>query len=91
MADNGATIADAHGDYDDWIELYNTTSNTISLDNLYLSDSYTSTQKWKFPDGTTIGPKSYLIVWADDDEDQEGIHATFKLSATGEQAYFIIC
>lgn len=86
MADNGATIADAHGDYDDWIELYNTTSNTISLDNLYLSDSYTSTQKWKFPDGTTIGPKSYLIVWADDDEDQEGIHATFKLSATGEQA-----
>jgi hypothetical protein len=86
MADNASTIMDSNGDYDDWIELYNNTSATLLLDNLFLSDSYSSPQKWKFTNGTTIGPKSYLIVWADDDASQAGIHATFKLSASGEKA-----
>ena len=29
MADNGTTITDPAGEYDDWIELYNPTSNPI--------------------------------------------------------------
>ena len=33
-------------------------------------------------------PGEYLIVWADDDEEDQGeMHATFKLSASGEQLY----
>jgi hypothetical protein len=36
-----------------------------------------------FPD-TTIAPNGYLIVWADKDEEQEGLHADLKLSASGE-------
>lgn len=85
MADNGTTKADAAGEFDDWIELYNNTANTLSLDNLFLSDSYSSTQKWKFPDGKTIEPFGYLIVWADDGEDPEELHAAFKLSTSGER------
>ncbi|MFZ1749634.1 MAG: CotH kinase family protein [Saprospiraceae bacterium] len=85
MADNGTTQADLDGQYDDWIELYNNTSNTLSLANLYMSDSYTSTQKWKFPNTTVIAPKGYLIVWADDDATQSGLHAAFKLSSSGEK------
>ena len=85
MASNTKTIQDQDGEYDDWIELYNNTATTLTLDNVYLSDSYTSRLKWKFPDNTTIAPHGYLIVWADDDAAQPGLHSAFKLSATGEK------
>jgi hypothetical protein len=84
MAQNSATVTDQDGEYDDWIELYNNTSNILSLDNLYMSDTYSNLLKWQFPIGTTIAPNSYLIVWADEDLAQAGLHAGFKLSASGE-------
>ncbi len=87
MAQNTATVTDPFGDYADWIELYNTTDTTLSLDNLFMSDSNTNLIKWRFPDGITMAPHSYLIVWADQDLTQEGLHADFKLSSTGESVY----
>ncbi len=38
---------------------------------------------WSFPD-TLLAANSYLVVWCDDDEDDGPMHATFKLSADGE-------
>lgn len=84
MASNATTITDSNGDYDDWFELYNNTGNTLSLDNLYASDSPSNLTKWQFPAGTTIAPYSYLIVWADQDSLETGLHADFKFSAAGE-------
>ncbi len=84
MAQNTASQTDSNGEYEDWIELYNTTSTSIILDNLYLSDTPANLLKWKFPNGTTIAPNGYLIVWADEDGSQSGLHANFKLSANGE-------
>jgi len=84
MAQNTNTVTDPGGSYADWIELYNNTANILSLDNLYMSDTYSNLLKWHFPSGTTIAPNGYLIVWADDDTAQAGIHAGFKLSASGE-------
>ena len=83
MASN-STIPDQDGEFDDWFELYNNTANTLSLDNLYASDSQTNKLKWQFPTGTTIAPYSYLIVWADSDFTQTGLHAGFAFSAGGE-------
>ena len=85
MAQNTSTIADPNGEYDDWIELYNNTATTLSLDNLYMSDTYSNLLKWKFPTGTIIASNSYLIVWADEDLTQTGLHAGFKLSVSGEK------
>ncbi|CAH8281593.1 putative secreted protein (Por secretion system target) [Mariniflexile fucanivorans] len=85
MASNTATVTDLSGKYEDWFELYNNTANTLSLDNLYASDSSTDLLKWQFPTGTTIEPYSYLVVWADSDTDEnDGLHADFKFSASGE-------
>ncbi len=42
--------------------------------------------KWPFPD-TIIGANDYLIIWADKDEEQEGLHSNFKLSKSGEALY----
>ncbi|WP_229792640.1 CotH kinase family protein [Ulvibacter litoralis] len=86
MADNDSTVADPDGEYDDWIELYNNSTETVSLDGLYLSDDATDLLKWEFPDGLSLAPDSYLIVWCDEDLDQDGLHADLKLSSGGESA-----
>ena len=84
MAQNTATITDPAGQFEDWIELYNNTSSPLLLDGLFLSDTNTNLQKWQFPSGITLEPGSYLVVWADEDLTEDGLHADFKLSASGE-------
>ena len=86
MASNTATVADQDGEFDDWLELYNNSSQTVSLDNLYLSDDATDLLAWQFPAGITLAPDSYLIVWCDKDEEQAGLHASLKFSSGGESA-----
>jgi len=83
MADNESTVTDQDGEYDDWIELYNNGSQTINLNGMYLTDDPSEPDQWIFPD-TTLAPGNFLIVWADDDTGQAGLHANFKLSADGE-------
>lgn len=84
MASNTNTAADANGQYDDWIELYNKSAGAINLSGWYLTDNEQNLTKWEFPEGTMIPGHGYLIVWADEDGSQEGLHANFKLSASGE-------
>ncbi|MCP4120309.1 MAG: T9SS type A sorting domain-containing protein [Bacteroidetes bacterium] len=87
VADNseGSGNADPSGEYDDWIELYNNTDETIDLFGYYLSDDSSILLDWPFPQGTTIEPHGYLIIWADKDISQDGLHADFKLSKEGEE------
>ena len=88
MASNDNTVADEYGEYDDWIEIYNKGANSINLNSYYLSDDISNLTKYIFPD-YILGPNEYFIVWADDDEEEQGDfnHATFKLSAAGESLY----
>ena len=86
-SDSLSGIADPDGGYPDWIELYNNTDRNIDLSDTYLSDKIDDLLKWRFPTGTTIEPDGYLIIWADEDLDQRGLHANFKLSRTGEAIY----
>jgi hypothetical protein len=83
LASNVATQADQDGEFDDWVEFYNGSSSTVSLDGFYLSDKLTNPTKWTFPD-TSVPAGGYLVVWADEDGEQVGLHANFKLSASGE-------
>ena len=83
MADNENTVADQDGDFDDWIELFNNGTENLALGGYYLSDDPSDPGQWAMPD-TTIAAGGYLIIWADNDEEQSGLHANFKLSASGE-------
>lgn len=89
MADNttDSGILDANNEADDWIELYNNTTTDIDLSNFYLSDDLDDIFKWNFPLGTSITAHDYLMIWADKDEVQAGIHSNFKLSKAGEALY----
>jgi hypothetical protein len=84
LASNEKTLQDPQGQYEDWIELVNISQDTVNLSGMYLSDNSTNLKKWPFPEGTKLGPGQYLIVWADEDGKDEGLHANFKLSASGE-------
>ncbi len=86
MADNQDYITDNYGEYEDWIELYNNSNNDFNMSGLYLSDDKSNYLKWPFPD-TTIRAHDYLVVWADNDIIQTGLHANFKLSKSGEALY----
>ena len=77
-------VTDPNGQFEDWIELYNNTDDDIALQGFFLSDKIDQPLKWTFPPNTIIEAKDYLIVWADNDENEEGIHAAFKLSKNGE-------
>jgi hypothetical protein len=88
MARNDTTIADPQGDYDDWIELFNMSGEAVDLSGMYLSDNPENPLKWKFPEGITITPAGYLLVWADENGgDEQGLHANFKLSSQGETVW----
>lgn len=89
MPVNSYTIMDQDNEFDDWVELYNTTSSKIDLSGYYFSDRRKNKAKWSFPQGTSIKPKSYLIVWTDADSTQNGLHTNFKLSADGEK--LVLC
>jgi hypothetical protein len=84
LAGNDSLVADEFGEYDDWIEVYNGDSKDINLEGFYLSDKFEVPNKWAFPD-TTIKAGGFLILWADEDQEQGAMHTNFKLNRSGEQ------
>ncbi len=83
MASNDATISDEADEFDDWVEIHNYSNTSINLGRRYLSDNPDLPTKWAFPD-ITLEPGTFLLVWADDDEEQGPLHTNFKLDADGE-------
>ena len=88
LASNSNSTADANNEYDDWIELYNTTNTAVDLSGYYLSNDAENIQKWSFPEGTIIEANDYLMIWADKDLDQPGLHTSFKLTKSGATLFF---
>jgi hypothetical protein len=86
MPDNGSTITDEAGETDAWLELHNG-SGTLSWDlgGMYLSDDPNDPTRWRIPDDTRIPPGGTLLVWADGEEGEGPLHASFGLSASGGQ------
>ncbi len=89
MASNQTAVADQDGEFEDWVELYNNGTDAVDLSGWHLTDTYSNLSKWTFPEGTSIPGNGYLIVWADENGSQAGLHANFKLSAGGESLYLL--
>jgi hypothetical protein len=88
MAANTRTKADPQGQYDDWIELYNTTNSPIDVGGMFLTDDLSNPALWQIPEGnslTKIPGHGFLLIWADGDVEAGGLHAGFSLSAGGEE------
>ena len=90
VAENKTTKKDPQGDFDDYIEIINTSNSEINLSGKFLTDSKKNPRKWKFPKGTKIAANGRLIVWADENvKATDGLHANFKLDKSGETVHLI--
>jgi hypothetical protein len=63
MAINSSGLEDEYGETEDWIEIYNSSSSSVNLQNWKLTDSPTDLDKWSFPN-VTLGSNEFLVVVA---------------------------
>jgi len=89
MASNSKSIQDSQGQYDDWIELYNYGTASVDIGGMYLTDNVSNPTQWQIPDSTIIPAGGYLLIWADNDTSDAGLHANFKLDAEGEEVLLL--
>jgi hypothetical protein len=95
MADNkgpGGYTDAADGLFQDWIELFNPNTNAVDISGMYLTDDPATPGKWRVPTNTFISARGFLLVWADNNTNQNPIlsgtnvdlHAAFSLNNAGE-------
>ncbi|MFT7587896.1 MAG: hypothetical protein ACI959_000101 [Limisphaerales bacterium] len=91
-AANMNDFPDNFGDFEDWIELYNTGTTSFDLSGYHLSDKADNLSKWAFPAGTNIPASGHVRVWCSSRNVGSGanIHSSFKLTQTraSEGVYF---
>ena len=63
--DNLTGITNRAGQRAPWIELYNPSTNAVSLKGIYLANNYTNLTQWPFPTNASINPGQFLVVFAD--------------------------
>ena len=85
LARNDFGDTDSQGQKEDWIEIYNCGQEAINIGGMYLTDDLSEPTKWRIPNdnlsATTISPGGYLLVWADNDTADAGLHASFQLDS----------
>ncbi len=87
QASNGNTIADEDGEFEDWIELFNPSDETVNLGGFGLSDNENRPFKWVIPE-TELEAGAYRLIWAsgkDRGHTGEPFHTNFRISAGGEE------
>ena len=87
------SIPDENGEFNDWIEIYNANTFAFDVGGLYLTDSIGAPTKFRIPSHspslTTIKPRGYLVLYANDQKEQRPRHLNFKLDRDGEQIALI--
>ena len=87
MASN-ATYTNGHS-YD-WVELFNSGDQDVSLAGWHLSNDPFRLDRWAFPSDTVIKRGGYLLVYCGGKNAEEikgACVANFKLSASGDEVY----
>jgi len=89
LASNNNVIADEFEEYDDWIEIYNSTDKPVNIGGLYITDNLGNPTKHRIPihnsEATTISAGDFILVWADGEPGQGILHLNFRLDQNGEQ------
>lgn len=86
---NASWIKDEFNEYDDWLELYNATNDTVDLSGYYLSDDRTFLTKFTIASSaqSKIAPHGFHLYWCDNQIIQGEKHCNFSLSSFGETVY----
>ena len=83
-AANYDTYTDNYGEYEDWIELYNTGLNAVDLNGWALSDKANNPLKWIFPSSLNIPAGGVVVVYCSGRDELTGgiAHTNFKITQT---------
>jgi hypothetical protein len=85
MASNQSGIQDEAGAHPDWIELYNPGTSDVSLDGWTITDDLEQPDRHELDGSLSIPAGGFLLLFADDDEEEGPNHLNFDLSAEGEE------
>jgi hypothetical protein len=90
QADNLNGITNRAGQHTGWLELYNPSTNIISLSGLYLANNYSNLLQWAFPSNAVIKAGQFEVIFADGETNlsiSNELHTSFVLpSGTGSLA-----
>lgn len=86
LASNNKSDINEYGIFTDWIEFYNSSSQTVNLYGSYLSDDIKNPFKYAFPSNSTIESGKFLMVWADGlSNSSKYLHSNFTLASSGDE------
>ena len=84
---NTFSVIDEYGERSPWVELYNSSSQPVSLSDYALSDDPDSLWKWNLPD-ITLEAGSYIIIYLSGNDQKVGeLHTNFKLGDADQAIY----
>jgi hypothetical protein len=81
---NNTTYNDLEGEFDPWFEIFNPNDHQVNLSNYALNINGT---QWTVPGArparTVIPPGGFLLIWCDNDINDDVNHSPLNLPATG--------
>jgi len=80
MSNNVSFVMDESSNYSMWVELYNSGTTSVNLQDYRFSDTYQNLQKWQ-PASQTVGAGGFATLWFERDE--LAGHSNFKLDPDG--------
>ncbi len=89
---NDTIIYDKFGGYNDYVEIYNSSSEAIDISGFGLSDNKSCLTRYTFPEGSVIESSGYLVLWGAEGpldswaEEDSASYLYFALKA-GETVY----
>ena len=89
MSSNSLYFADENGEFHDYIEIHNKSSESVNLSGWYLSDDSSKLRRWAFPE-VQLPAGGYLTVHCSGKNsaaDPAHLHTNFKLGKDGETLY----
>jgi len=91
-AANYDSFQDNYGEYEDWIEIYNTSGTNVDLNGWYLSDKATNLTKWQFPSSFIVPAGNTILVYCSGRDEIVGTnaHSNFKLTQTKSNEKIIL-
>ncbi len=75
------------GEKHGWIEIYNNTTRTLELSNIFITNDPSNPKKYAVPRGdkkTEVAPNQQVVFWADNKPSNGTFHLNFELDPTKE-------
>ena len=89
VSSNQSTYYDEDADTPDWIELFNPTTNSISISNWGLSDDVNALFKWRIPN-VSLEPQEFLLIMASDKDRVDIISEWETIIDVGDSWYYYV-